>query len=146
MATWCYWENTDGTYLNLWCRCTSCCSISPLMRPTRVTISMEPDASGVPPWLQQIPICYGSIEQTKWEGVISLEMWWTLFSTRVEVALWSPRVSNFLIAILDSFITLSTSYVLMYFAAQAGLQSLFAQDCHEHPFGGEIRYRASARV
>jgi hypothetical protein len=34
----------------------------------------------------------------------------------------------------------------MYFAAQAGLQSLFAQDCHEHPFGGEIRYRANARV
>jgi len=37
-------------------------------------------------------------------------------------------------------------YVLMYFAAQAGMQSLFAQDCREHPYGAEIEYRANAHV
>jgi len=37
-------------------------------------------------------------------------------------------------------------YILMYFAAQAGMQSLFAQDCHAHSYGAEIEYRANAHV
>ena len=48
--------------------------------------------------------------------------------------------------ILVVSITLYPSCVLVYFAAQAGLQSLFARECSEHPYGGEIQYRASVHA
>ena len=34
----------------------------------------------------------------------------------------------------------------MYFAEQAGMQSLFAQDCRAHPYGAVIEYRANVHV
>jgi len=37
-------------------------------------------------------------------------------------------------------------YIIMYFAAQASLQSIISQDLPEHPYGSEIEYRANAEV